>query len=253
MIGQARFTYTDEDMIATQRAGWTWYAHWRNFLIAYAGIAVFESALLAGLNAAYGTRAAPSEPVFVIVGSAALTVLIFGALFVSARNHGRQVLRSNGLLGGNFAWAWDGSELGGEHTWAWDEDELHMRNERGRADLSWTSVGAWLDAPEVLLLYPSGGRAFTLPERVLAAGWQDAPKSLIFPFGGHAVTLPKRALAAGDAGRLADVLRTAGARERRRFGVIAAKGAGARFISLVALLGWITTGILYWIAAHYLI
>jgi hypothetical protein len=154
-------------MIATQRAGWTWYAHWRNFLIAHVGIAVFESALLAGLNTAYGTRAAPSEPVFVIVGSAALTVLIFGALFVSARNHGRQVLRSNGLHGGNFAWAWDGSELGGEHTWAWDEDELHMRNERGRADLSWTSVGAWLDAPEVLLLFPSGGRAFTLPERVL--------------------------------------------------------------------------------------
>jgi hypothetical protein len=101
-----------------------------------------------------------------------------------------------------------------------------MRNERGRADLSWTSVGAWLDAP--LLLFPSGALAFTLPERVLAAGWQNAPKLLIVPFGGHAVTLPKRALAAGDAGRLVEVPRTAGARERRRFGLIAAKGVSAR-------------------------
>jgi hypothetical protein len=215
MIGQARFTYTDEDMIATQRAGLT-AVRWRDLLIVYFGFVVFLSALLAGLNAAYGTRGAPTDPVFVIVAPAAIIVFTFGLLFfVTARNHGRQVLRGNRLR-----FSWDGDEVGGEHAWVWDGGELHMRSERGRADLPWASVGAWLDAPEVLVLLPSGVRAFSLwPGQALAAGWQDAPKVFLFPFGGHALTLPKRALAAGDANHLVDVLRTAGVRQRRRFGL----------------------------------
>ena len=122
---------------------------------------------------------------------------------------------------------WNGDALGGEHTWAWDADELHMQSERGRADLSWTFVSAWLDAPEVLLLYPAGGRPFSVPGRTLAAGWSGSPKVFLFPFGGYALALPKRALAAGDAGRLVDVLRTTGAQERRRFGLNAVRGVGA--------------------------
>jgi hypothetical protein len=89
MIGQAGFTYTDEDMIATQRAGLT-AVRWRDLLIVYLGLAVLPSALLAGLDAAYRTRGAPADPVFVVVAPAAIIVVIFGLLFfVTARTGGR--------------------------------------------------------------------------------------------------------------------------------------------------------------------
>jgi hypothetical protein len=207
-------------MVATQRAGWAWYAHWRNLLIAFAAIAIFETAILAALNAFYGTKSNPADPLFVIAASAALTVFLCGLLFLTARSHARQVLHKGQRL------PWDGAYLGGEQAWNWDGDELHMRHQCGCADLSWASVGAWLDAPEVLLLFPLGGRPFGLPEPGLAAGWLHAPKVFLFPFGGNAVSMPKRVLAAGDAGRLADMLRSEGVPERRRFGLIAAGSAG---------------------------
>lgn len=221
MTGQARFTYTDADMVSTQRAGWTWYARWRHVVIAYLVVVAGNISFLAGLNAAYGTRSVPSDPTFVILGSVPETALLFGLMLLGARKHGRQVLRSR------VAGAWSGRDLGGEHAWAWNRDGLHLDGERGRADLAWTSVGAWLDAPKVLLLYPSGGRAYSLPEPVLAAGWRTAPKLLIFPFGGYALALPKRAMPAGQAEGFAELLRAAGVRERRRFGLIAARGTGA--------------------------
>jgi hypothetical protein len=217
MIDQARFTYTDEDMVATQLAGWAWCAHWRNLLVVCVAIGVFEGAVLAGLNAAYGTRIVPADAVFVIATSAALTVLLFGLLLLNARTHGRRVLRARPR------WSWDGDESGGEHTWAWNGDGLRISGEHKRTDLSWSTVGAWLNAPKVLLLFPAGGRAFSLPKSTLAAGWQDAPKVFLLPFGGYAIALPKRALAAGDANRLLDTLRASGVPERRRFGLIAAK------------------------------
>ena len=192
MIGQAQFTYTDKDMIATQRAGWSWFARWRNLPIAYVGIVIFTSALFAGLDARSGAPAGRPDHVAVIFGSAVETILLFGLIFWAADRQGREVLQSRKL-----GMPWNGDALGGEHTWAWDADELHMQSERGRADLAWTFVSAWLDAPEVLLLYPAGGRPFSVPGRTLTAGWSDSPKVFLFPFGGYALALPKRALAAG--------------------------------------------------------
>ena len=216
MINQARFTYTEEDMVATQRAGWMWCAYWRNILSVCLMIAIFEGAVLAGLNAAYGTRIVSADAVFVFAAAAALTILLFGLLLLNARTHGQRVLNATPR------WLWDGDELGGEHAWTWDGDGLHISGEHRRADLSWSTVGAWLDAPKVLLLFPVGGRAFKLPKPALAAGWQDAPKVFLPPFGGYALALPKRALAAGDADRLLDMLRASGVWERR-FGLMAAK------------------------------
>lgn len=215
MIGQARFTYTDDDMIATQRAGLT-AVRWRDLMIVYSVLVAFLIALLAGLNAAYGTRSAPAAPVFVIVVPALTLVFAFGLLFFgTARKYGRQVLH-----GDRSRFSWDGDEVGGEHTWVWDVNALHMYSEHGRADLPWASVGAWVNAPEVLVLLPSGERAFTLlPSLALAEGWQDAPKVFLFPFGGHALTLPKRVLAARDADHLVGALRAAGVQEWRRFGL----------------------------------
>ena len=222
MIGQTSFTYTDKDMVAAQRAGWMWFARWRNWAIAYIGLVVFNIATLAGLNAWFGTRPVPSDPYAVIIGSAGETGLVFGLLFWVAQTQGRAVLRSRkpGL-------PWNGDELGGEQAWAWDGDGLHIRHDRGRADLAWTAVGAWLESPAVLLLFPAGGRAFSLPEPVRAAGWRDAPKIFIYPGSGFALALPKRALAADDATRLVEMLRSAGVPERPRFGWLAAGHAGA--------------------------
>ena len=62
MIGQAQFTYTDKDMIATQRAGWSWFARWRNLPIAYVGIVIFTGALFAGLDARFGGAGRPARP-----------------------------------------------------------------------------------------------------------------------------------------------------------------------------------------------
>ena len=222
MIGQARFIYTDKDMIAAQRAGWMWFARRRNWAIAYVALVAINIAILAGLNAWFGTRPVPADPYAVIIGSAGETVLVFGLLLWVAWAQGRAVLRS-----GTQGLPWNGDALDGEQAWAWDRDGLHISRERGRADLAWTTVGAWLEAPAVLLLFPAGGRPFSLPEPVRAAGWQDAPKIFIYPSGGFALALPKRAFATDDASRLVDMLRGAGAQERRRFGWVAAGRAGA--------------------------
>jgi hypothetical protein len=208
MIGQARFTYTDNDMIAAQRAGWRRCASGRNLLVAFVGFAIFEGAVLAGLNAVYGTRARATDLLFVIIGSAALTLFLFGLFFVIAGNHGRRVLRAH------HAFAWNGDELGGEHLWSWNADQVHIRGDRARADLAWTAVGAWRNAPDILLLFPSGAGPFQISTPALAAGWKDAPKVFLYPFGGHALALPKRALAAEDAHRLVALLQTSGARNR---------------------------------------
>jgi hypothetical protein len=204
-------------MIATQVAGWAWCAHWLNLLVVCVAIAVFEGAVLAGLNAAYGTRIVPADAVFVTVASVALTVLLFGLLLLNAWSHGRRVLRAQPR------WPWDGDEPGGEHVWSWNGDGLRISGEHRCAYLSWSTVGACLDAPRVLLLFPAEGRAFTLPKATLVAGWQDVPKVFLTPFGGYALALPKRALAPGDADRLLDMLRASAVRERRWFGLIAVK------------------------------
>ena len=222
MIGQARFTYTDQDMVATQRAGWLWCMRWRNLSIAFVAIVAFTEAVLLGLNAAYGTRSAPADTLFVILASGAETVLLAGLLYVVARNHGRQVLHSNHAL------AWNGDALGGAHVWAWDATALHLQHEQNHTDLAWPSVGGWLETPEVLLIFPPGSRPFSVPEPALAAGWKRAPKVFLYPFGGFALTLPKRALAAGDVGGLLDVLRAAGARERGGTGAPATRELAPR-------------------------
>ena len=175
MIGQARFTYTDQDMVATQRAGWLWCMRWRNLSIAFVAIVAFTEAVLLGLNAAYGTRSAPADTLFVILASGAETVLLAGLLYVVARNHGRQVLHSNHAL------AWNGDALGGAHVWAWDATALHLQHEQNHTDLAWPSVGGWLETPEVLLLFPSGSRPFLGARAGAGGGVEARAKSVSLP------------------------------------------------------------------------
>lgn len=182
MIGEARFTYTNADMIAMQYAWWTGAARWQSFLLTWAIILTAYLVLFAGIAVATGQKDGFEAVKVALVLAPVVTVALFGVGLVLVPVLGRRALRENRLIGG-------------EYHWSWDETALHIDSERGHVNIPWGLLAGWLDAPKVVLLYQS--------------------RRLVF-------TLPKRALAVGEVDRLVALLREQSVRERKRFGLIAA-------------------------------
>lgn len=170
MMTDIRFTFTEQDLIAAQRAWWTGVARWQAFvgvaMVIWLGCAIgFTAAAWSGGGAAPYVLIATVLPIAICLSAGS-----FAAVYVLTPRRARKAFREH-------------KALAGEYILSWTSAALSVRAPMGSSDLPWGVFLCWLDGPETLLLYQSRNLFNAVPKRVLPAGACNEIKTYLVAAG----------------------------------------------------------------------
>ncbi|EIZ80209.1 hypothetical protein WSK_1243 [Novosphingobium sp. Rr 2-17] len=155
-----RFTFTEDDLVAAQRAWWTGVARWQ----AYLGVVLVIWLGCASVFTVAAWSGGGSPPYILIAAMVPIALCISAALFalgfVQIPRRARKAFREH-------------KALAGEYAISVTSDTLAVRAPMGSNDLPWNVFLCWLDGPETLLLYQNRNLFNAVPKRALPPGASD--------------------------------------------------------------------------------
>lgn len=187
-MGNARYTCTEGDMIAAQRAWWMGAARWQTVSTTAAAIGILYAAIVAfalqqGRQGWSWVDLIQEVLMIAVPAAIAVTAILLLVGYLKVARVARRDFREHKVMQGEFRVDWDDQAITIEHP-------------SGKGVLPWTVFHGWLEAQDMLLLYQT---------------------RRLFNF------LPKRALPEGAVEEIIGRLRAAGVPEKKRFGLFFAR------------------------------